>query len=330
MKIKYLMLLAAFFLIAFLRVSVFAEEVEETTETTTEITTETTQTSTETASETTTQSLTETTSETTTDIMIESTTQKYPEGVPSVPGDDLETVESSSKEQTETTSETTTEQTSKTTTEQTTSQTTEATTEATTETVTQKHNSSGSGGGGGGGSGGTGGGVFKSNFSQMAKKTTETETEATTSAPSAKTLNKKESGIKFADKTLSYFIDSPLAYLDKTLIFVIYSPYIQKSSNSTLISVRSLQNGLGKDVKITWQAKTKTAVVRYNGHKLEIIAGRKYMLADGKRVNFKYGAYAEIKDGRVYLPFRALGEGLGFEVSWDGKRKRATYLIQKN
>ncbi len=202
----------------------------------------------------------------------------------------------------------------------------------TTETTTTERPTSGShsGSGGGGGSGGSGGGVFNSGFSRLANKNkTEPVKETTTEQTTAekKLAPKSKSSVRFAKKILTFMIDSSIAYLDKVPIFVIYSPYIQKSSNSTLISVRSLQKGLGDDVNITWNARTKTAVVVYNGHKVEITANRRYMLADGKRVYFKYGAFAEIKNDRIYLPFRALGEALGFKVTWDGKTRTAAYLL---
>ena len=251
---------------------------------------------TETTTEATTATVTEKTTETTTQSTTASTTEK----------DAQEESQSASQNTTETAVPTAS----------------ESTTESTTETTTKRQSS-----GGGGGSGGSGGGVFSSSFSSQAKqkKTVETPTETTTAQ---KTVPKEKSKIKFAKKSLVYIVDSPTAYLDKVPVFVIYSPYIQASSSSMLISVRSLQQGLGSEVKISWRANTKTAVVSYNGHTVEITANRRYMISDGKRVAFKYGAYAEINDGRIYLPFRALGEGLGFKVNWDGEKRAAAYLLE--
>ena len=310
-----------------------------------ESTTEVYEESTETTSETISETISETTSETVSEIISETvsetedpteTTTGDSAGI-DIPSDALST-EATSKtavEELETTTRQTTEKpTAETTTEATTETTTETATETTTnkaEPVTQHHDHS-SGGGGGGGSGGTGGGVFRSNFSELAdKQKTETESETEITTQSASNGINKKPDEKFLNilkqKKLTYFIDSPLAWLDKRLINIVYSPYIQKHSSSALISVRSLQSGLGSDAEITWLPKTKTAVVKYGAHTAKITANSSYLIADGKNVYFKNGAYAEIKDGRIYLPFRALGEALGFKVSWDSEKRAAVYFI---
>ncbi len=302
-----------------------------------ESTTEVCEESTETTSETISETISETTSEIISETVSETedpteTTTGDSAGI-DFPSDESRT-EATSKTAIEELETTTRQATEKPTAETTTETTTEATTETTTnktEPVTQHHDHS-SGGGGGGGSGGTGGGVFRSNFSELAdKQKTEAESETEITTQSASNGINKKPDEKFLNilkqKKLTYFIDSPLAWLDKRLINIVYSPYIQKHSSSALISVRSLQSGLGSDAEITWLPKTKTAVVKYGAHTAKITANSSYLIADGKNVRFKNGAYAEIKDGRIYLPFRALGEALGFKVSWDSEKRAAVYFI---
>lgn len=49
------------------------------------------------------------------------------------------------------------------------------------------------------------------------------------------------------------------------------------------------------------------------------------MIVDGTPVTMDNGVKAEITDGRMYIPFRALGEALGVEVDWDANTKTAIY-----
>ena len=37
------------------------------------------------------------------------------------------------------------------------------------------------------------------------------------------------------------------------------------------------------------------------------------------------GVYPEIKDGRMFVPFRALGEAFGIEVNWDSNTWTASF-----
>lgn len=49
------------------------------------------------------------------------------------------------------------------------------------------------------------------------------------------------------------------------------------------------------------------------------------MIVDGISTTMEYGVEAEIKDGRMFIPFRALGNALGVNVNWDANTKTAIY-----
>ena len=49
------------------------------------------------------------------------------------------------------------------------------------------------------------------------------------------------------------------------------------------------------------------------------------MVVDGTRIPMEYGVKAEIKDGRMFVPFRALGQALGIAVTWDANTRTAIY-----
>ncbi len=49
------------------------------------------------------------------------------------------------------------------------------------------------------------------------------------------------------------------------------------------------------------------------------------MTIDGANETIDNGAVAEIKCGRMYVPFKALGEALGIAVSWDNNTRTVIY-----
>ncbi len=117
------------------------------------------------------------------------------------------------------------------------------------------------------------------------------------------------------------------------------APYIQASSNSTMVPLRFVAVALGVDPasisnpdessKVAWDANTKTVTIYYGagtGQKIvQFTAGSNTMLVDGSPIPMEYGVVAEIKDGRMFVPFRALGNALGINVTWDADTRTATY-----
>ncbi len=117
------------------------------------------------------------------------------------------------------------------------------------------------------------------------------------------------------------------------------APYIQASSNSTMVPLRFVSVALGVDSenvtnpdasnKIAWDANTKTTTIYYGagtGQKIiQFQAGSNIMTVDGTRIPMEYGVKAEIKDGRMFVPFRALGQALGVTVTWDADTRTAIY-----
>lgn len=118
--------------------------------------------------------------------------------------------------------------------------------------------------------------------------------------------------------------------------------YIQTSSNSTLVPLRMVALAIGVDTdaaasvdtadqssKILWDANTKTATVLFaagNGQKIvKFQAGSNDMVIDGTSVAMENDVTAEITDGRLFVPFRALGQALGVSVSWDADTRTAFY-----
>lgn len=118
--------------------------------------------------------------------------------------------------------------------------------------------------------------------------------------------------------------------------------YIQTSSNSTMVPLRFVTLALGVDQasmtdadntsKIAWDANTKTATIFYaagSGQKIiQFQAGSAQMKVDGVEITMDNGVVSEIVDGRMFVPFRALGQALGVPVSWNADTRTAIYNEQ--
>ena len=112
--------------------------------------------------------------------------------------------------------------------------------------------------------------------------------------------------------------------------------YIQPESSSTLIPLRFAAIAIsGGDVEsadtsssVSWDALSKTASVKTNNAVIKFTAGSNIMYINDKPIPMENGVKAEIKDGRMYIPFRALGTALGADVDWDGTTRTAVYRIK--
>ena len=161
-------------------------------------------------------------------------------------------------------------------------------------------------------------GKSSSKASVIATTTTEEATEATTSALTDAvkvTIGKK--AIIIGEN--SYNMD--------------VAPYIQDSSNSTMVPLRFVSLAIcGGDIVqadnsniIAWDSISKTATINANGNIIKFTAGSNIMLINNKPIVMENGVKAEISNGRMFIPFRALGKALGVNVEWDAETKTAIY-----
>ncbi len=115
--------------------------------------------------------------------------------------------------------------------------------------------------------------------------------------------------------------------------------YIQKSSNSVLVPLRfiylAINNGevdldtANNKSYILWDADKKTVTIIYQLNSaqriIQFTAGSNEMVIDGTTITMMSCATAEITDGRMYVPFRALGLALNVNVDWDAETRSAIY-----
>ena len=93
-------------------------------------------------------------------------------------------------------------------------------------------------------------------------------------------------------------------------------PFVDENSR-TMVPLRITMESAGAEVG--WDSATRTASVNMNGTTVQVPIGHKYILRDGNKVEIDTSAV--IKDGRTYLPIRAVLESFGAIVSWDGAKK---------
>lgn len=141
------------------------------------------------------------------------------------------------------------------------------------------------------------------------------------------------------DGVVEVTIGEKFIKMDGQTVDMDVAAYIQTSSNSTMVPLRFVTLALGVDQanatdadnssKIAWDANTKTATIFYaagSGQKIiQFQAGSATMTVDGVGITMDNGVVAEIVDGRMFVPFRALGQALGVPVSWNAETRTAIY-----
>lgn len=166
----------------------------------------------------------------------------------------------------------------------------------------------------------------------------ETGSEETTEITTEATTEDENKGTDFTQVKVT--IGSNVITINDKEYEMEAAPYIQAESNSTLVPLRFVAIALLKDdvdnadnsSVISWDPESKAANIYYKGKTIQFHADSDTMIiAKGVMVeNIKKmdnGVKAEIKDGRMYIPFRALGEALGADVEWDAETRTAIYNI---
>lgn len=91
-------------------------------------------------------------------------------------------------------------------------------------------------------------------------------------------------------------------------------PYLT-GAGRTMMPVRVCLDSVGCEVD--WDGKSGMVLTRKGETKVDIPVGQETIYVDGKAVPIDAGAV--LKNGRTYLPLRAVLEAYGYQVDWDGK-----------
>lgn len=141
------------------------------------------------------------------------------------------------------------------------------------------------------------------------------------------------------DKVVKVTIGEKTILVDDQSYDMDVAPYIQATSNSTMVPLRFVMVALGVDSdnigsvdessKVSFDNNTKTATIFYasgtNMTTIQFQAGSNVMKVNGADIPMENGVKAEIVDGRMFVPFRAIGTAINVNVGWDADTRTATY-----
>lgn len=91
------------------------------------------------------------------------------------------------------------------------------------------------------------------------------------------------------------------------------APYVKPKVNVTMVPARVISENLGATVD--WTQANRTATVKAGGVTIRMTTGKPTADVNGSAV--KLDASVEMKNGRVMVPLRFIGENLGLLVGWN-------------
>jgi hypothetical protein len=108
--------------------------------------------------------------------------------------------------------------------------------------------------------------------------------------------------------------------------------YLYGDTGALMVPLRFVSNAFGLgDSQIVWDDINKTATIFAPNRTLQFTLGKSVMIVDGVAINMYSPApenmpiSAEIKNDRMYIPFRPLGDAFGLPVEWDSATSEAVY-----
>ena len=126
-------------------------------------------------------------------------------------------------------------------------------------------------------------------------------------------------------KSVQLQVGSKVATVNGSTVALDTPAYINKSNNSVYVPLRFVSVALVGEDNMMWDANTKTVAIFKDNKSIKFTVGNNNMIIDGKSINMGNSIVPELKEGRVFVPFRPLGEALGMNVNWDGNTKTAIY-----
>lgn len=167
--------------------------------------------------------------------------------------------------------------------------------------------------------------ISSSNFGDVNNSLATTTTTPTTTEATTETTTEEKDNDTLSNK-VEVQIGANEIVVNGTKISIDAPAYIQLVSSSTMIPLRVVSQGVvGDEDCVEWDAETKTAIISYNNNEVRFTSGSKIVYINGRAVEMANGVSAEITNSRMFVPFRALGEALGADVSWDSETKTAYF-----
>ena len=121
----------------------------------------------------------------------------------------------------------------------------------------------------------------------------------------------------FSFATTSLASEPPITvYVNGEKISFDVEPIID--NGRTLVPLRYIFEALG--AKVDWRGETSTAVATKGTDTIEITVGQNVLYKNSNPTQLDVGA--KLINGRTLVPARAVSEGMGCDVSWDGENRR--------
>ncbi len=125
--------------------------------------------------------------------------------------------------------------------------------------------------------------------------------------------------VAFAQDEIIVNIDSSKVEFNKE----IGSPFVDENFR-TQVPFKATLEKFG--AKVEWNNETRTAVAVKGDITVQVPIGQKYILKNGEKIVTDTAAI--IKDGRTYLPIRAVINAFGSDVEWDSALKTVVITTQ--
>lgn len=125
--------------------------------------------------------------------------------------------------------------------------------------------------------------------------------------------------VAFAQDEITVNIDSNKVEFNKE----IGSPFVDENFR-TQVPFKATLEKFG--AKVEWNKETRTAVAVKGDITVQVPIGQKYILKNGEKIVTDTAAI--IKDGRTYLPIRAVINAFGSDVEWDSALKTVVITTQ--
>ncbi|WPP41766.1 copper amine oxidase N-terminal domain-containing protein [Paenibacillus hunanensis] len=90
----------------------------------------------------------------------------------------------------------------------------------------------------------------------------------------------------------------------------------------TLVPIHVINKLAKKDTLVTWDNTTKTVTVTSTGKQTLLQINQSHAMQNGQPIALSQAAI--LKDGRVMIPLRFIGESIGEKVRWDAQNRMVT------
>ncbi|XEC95911.1 stalk domain-containing protein [Paenibacillus tarimensis] len=104
-----------------------------------------------------------------------------------------------------------------------------------------------------------------------------------------------------------------------------YGTVPQIKSDQAFLPVRFLVEAVGGSIH--WDSREQKVTIAANGISMKLYIGNRTVEVDGQPVELEEAPY--LAGSRTMLPFRFIGEQLGFTVSWNDERKEIELLRKR-